>query len=103
MNRLESKHHLFYSGEEYKAEFGIKLEGNRKHRRERISSPLSRTLRQAKRVDRLMKLKDIAQQIREWYPETFKLNHKWKEIELEMIKLLSRQGETNMTKPKAKR
>ena len=82
---------------------GIKRKRNRFDRRKRIRDPLGKTLRQAKRVDRLIELKEIAQQIKDWYPEKFKENHKWKEIEIEMTKMLSRKGETNQMKPKKKR
>jgi hypothetical protein len=133
LGKLKSSAVEFWTGEAVKAESGIEKVGNRRHRRERIRKPLSETLRQAKRVDRMMMLKEMAAQIKdwypddhmyiadaikEWYPETYKevtLNNleffpirfkdldKWKEIEAEMIKLLSRQGESNITPKQKKR
>jgi hypothetical protein len=99
----KSKAYLFFSGEAIKAETGVKEKGNRHSRRHRIRQPLGETLRKAKRVDRIMMLKGDAQQIKDWYPETFKENDYWKWIENQMLKLLGRQGETNKMEKRAKR
>ncbi|MGR3301757.1 MAG: hypothetical protein ACUZ8I_04545 [Candidatus Scalindua sp.] len=123
----------FHSGEAMKAEAGIPEEGNRYTRRTRIRQPMGKVLRQARRVNRMIRLKseahqikeqypdirmDIVNQIKEWYPKThedvvvnfveffptaFKELSRWKEIEIEMVKLFSRKGETNFTPKKIKR
>jgi len=93
----------FVSGEDIKKAKGVKIQGNRFSRRKRIRMSLNETLRQAKRVDRIMYLRSIAEQIREWYPEDFKENYVWKWIEVDMKKLLGRKGESNIIPKKKKR
>jgi hypothetical protein len=101
--KLTSTKTAFASGEQFKESENVELPGNRHTRRKGIRTPKGESVRLIKRTQRVMELKEIAQQIKEWYPDTFKDNHKWKEIEKEMIKLLGRKGESNVTKPKKRR
>ena len=60
-------------------------------------------MRKVKRAQRFTALKDEAAKIKKKFRKNFKQKTRWKEIEIEVTKMLTRRGEKNTTKPKKKR